>query len=103
MLDVPLLAFEGAFEGATKNQQIATKSQQIATNRNKEPTNRNKSQQIATNRNQASTKNGAGTYQRYDRQKAHDEDQRILSLSVECKVEGPSAPCIQCKIVGCRI
>jgi hypothetical protein len=89
MLDVPLLAFEGAFEGATKNQQIATKSQQIATNRNKEPTNR--------------TKNGAGTYQRYDRQKAHDEDQRILSLSVECKVEGPSAPCIQCKIVGCRI
>jgi hypothetical protein len=86
MLDVPLLAFEGAFEGATKNQQIATKSQQIATNRNKEP-----------------TKNGAGTYQRYDRQKAHDEDQRILSLSVECKVEGPSAPCIQCKIVGCRI
>jgi hypothetical protein len=93
MLDVPLLAFEGAFEGATKNQQIATKSQQIATNRNKEP----------TNRNQASTKNGAGTYQRYDRQKAHDEDQRILSLSVECKVEGPSAPCIQCKIVGCRI
>jgi hypothetical protein len=48
MLDVPLLAFEGAFEGATKNQQIATKSQQIATNRNKETTNRNKSQQIAT-------------------------------------------------------